>query len=149
MYEWMRDSRLSLMLATVLRRLHLSSRSGLSPGSSTFQQPGEVLIHDERDTRAREHPNEVRSQAAVESYEALVRPSVRDRGRDRAMVRAREHRVVLVELVSCVQAPARKTMGRAGGGVEGLRGGSSPGCASGPLGTGMLRKAQRASTRPT
>ena len=122
MYECMRDSRLSLLLATVLRRIHLSSRSGLSPGSSTFQQPGEVFIHDERDTRAREHPDEVRSQAAVEPYEALVRPSVRDRGRDRAVVRAREHRVVLVELVSCMRASARRMVGRVGG-AERVRGG--------------------------
>ena len=77
-----------------------------------------------------------------------MRPSVRDRGRDGAVVRAREHRVVLVELVSCVRASARRTMGE--GDVGGVREGwSSPGCASGSLGTGMLRKARRASTRPT
>ena len=111
----------SLLLASVLRRIHLSSRSGLSPGSSTFQQPGEVFIHDKRDTRSREHPDEVRSQAAIESHEALVRPSVRDRGWDGPVVRAREHRAVLVELVSCMRASARRIVGRVGG-VEGVKG---------------------------
>jgi len=113
----------SLLLATALRRLHPSSRSGLSPGSSTFQQPGQVFIHDKRDTRAREYPDEVRCQAAVESYEAFVRPSVRDRGWDGAVVCAREYRVVLVELVSSVRASVRRTMGRGLGDVEGVMGG--------------------------
>ena len=111
---------LRLLLATALRRLRLGSRSGLSPGSSTLQQPSDIFVHDERDARAGKHPDEIRRQAAVESYEALVRPSVRDRGRDGAVVRACEHRVVLEELVSCVRASARTmTIGR--GSVEGVR----------------------------
>jgi hypothetical protein len=79
---------LRLPLATALRRLRLGSRSGLSPGSSTLQQPSDIFVHDKRDARAGKHPDEIRRQAAVESYEALVRPSVHDRGRDGAVVRA-------------------------------------------------------------
>ena len=112
---------LRLLLATALRRLRLGSRSGLSPGSSTLQQPSDIFVHDERDARAGKHPDEIRRQAAVESYEALVRPSVRDRGRDGAVVRACEHRVVLEELVSCVRASARRTMTIGRGSVEGVR----------------------------
>jgi hypothetical protein len=63
--------------------------------TSTLQQPGEVLVHDKRDARAGEHPDEVRAQAAVEPRRALVLPGVCDRGRDGAVVRAREHRVAL------------------------------------------------------
>lgn len=85
-------------------RLHLRSR--LSPGSSPLQQPSEIFVHDERDARAGEHPDEVCAQAAVEPHGTLVCKCVRDRGRDGTVVRAREHRVVLiyVELVSRVRA---------------------------------------------
>ena len=67
-----------------------------------LQQPGKILVHDERDACAGEHPDEIRGQAAVESDEALVRPSVRDCGWYGTVVRARKHRVVLKELVSWV-----------------------------------------------
>ena len=52
-----------------------------------------------------------------------MRPSVRDRGWDGAVVRAREHRVTLMGLVSCMRASARRRMERGLGGVEGVRGG--------------------------
>jgi hypothetical protein len=78
-----------------------------------------------------------------------MRPSVRDCGRDGAVVCAREHRVILEELVSCVQASMRRKV-RKGGGVEGVREGwSSPGCESESLGSGMLHKARRALKHPT
>ena len=67
----------------------------LAPRSSALEQPGNVLVHDERDARPGEHAHEVRGQAAVEPREALVRPRMRDRRRDRAVVRARQRRVVL------------------------------------------------------
>ena len=120
MYVFVVLAYLRLPLSTALRRLRLGSRSSLSPGSSTLQQPSDIFVHDERDARAGKHPDEIRRQAAVESYEALVRPSVRDRGRDGAVVRACEHRVVLEELVSCVRASARRTMtmGAGGGGCR-------------------------------
>jgi len=113
----------SLLLAPAMLRLRLSSRSGLSPGSSALQQPGEVFIHDERDAHAGEHPDDIRCQAAVESYEALMRPSVCDRGQDGAVVRACEHRVILVGLVCCVRASVRWTMRRESRGLEGVKGG--------------------------
>lgn len=67
----------------------LSSRSG------ALEQPGDIFVHDERDARPGEHAHEVRTQAAIEPCEALVRPRMRDRRRDGAMVRARQRRVVL------------------------------------------------------
>jgi len=77
-------------------------------GSGTLQQPGEVLVHDKRDARAGEHPDEVRPQAAVEPRRALVLPCVCDRGRDGAVVRAREHRVALsFSWLVCVRAHIR------------------------------------------
>lgn len=79
-----------------------------------LQQPRKVLVHDERDACAGEHPDEIRGQATVEPYEALVRPGVRDRGWDGAVVRARKYRVVLEELVSWVRVSTRRTMGRGG-----------------------------------
>jgi len=112
----------SLLLAIAPQRLRLSSRSGLSPGSSALQQPGDLFIHDERDARAGEHPDDIRCQAAVESYEGLMRPSVCDRGRDSAVVRARGHRVILVGLVCCMRESVRRTMGSGSGGLEGVRG---------------------------
>ena len=51
-----------------------------------------------------------------------MRPSVRDRGRDGTVVRAREHRVVLVELVSCERPRGGRWEGGVGG-IEGVRGG--------------------------
>jgi hypothetical protein len=72
----------------------------LSPRGSALEQPGNIFVHDERDARPGEHAHEVRSQAAIEPREALVRPRMRDRRRDRAMVRARQRRVVLQHLAS-------------------------------------------------
>jgi hypothetical protein len=77
-----------------------------------LQQPGKVFVHDERDACAREHPDEICGQTTIEPYEALVRPGVRDRGWDSAVVRARKHRVVLKELVSWVRSSTRRTTDR-------------------------------------
>ena len=76
-------------------------------------------------------------------------PSACDCGRDGAVVCAREHRMILEELVSCVQASMRR-MARKGGGVEGVgEGWSSPGCENESLGSGMLHKARRGLKLPT
>ena len=69
-------------------------RLRFAPGGSALQQPGEILVHDERDARAGKHANDVRAEATVEPRETLMRPGLRDRGRH-----AREHRVALFWLL--------------------------------------------------
>ena len=39
----------------------------LAPRSRALQQPSDVLIHDERDARAGQHPDDIRRQAAIEA----------------------------------------------------------------------------------
>ena len=46
-----------------------------APGGSALQQPGEILVHDERDARAGKHANDVRAEATVEPRETLMRPA--------------------------------------------------------------------------
>ena len=149
--EYVGPHRPHLLLASTARHPQLRlriSRSGalcprLAPGSRALQQPSDVLIHDKRDARPRQHPDDVRRQAAIKASYALVRPGVRDRGWDGAMVRAREHRVVLPKNAfvsfSCVSSRGKRGEG----------GSDPPECVSGPLGRGMLRTAPRSSTRPT
>ena len=84
---------LLLLLASSMRRISRDPR--LAPRSSALQQPSDVLIHDKRDARAGKHPDDIRGQAAIEARYALVRPGVRDRGWDGAMMCACQHRVVL------------------------------------------------------
>ena len=91
-------TRLSAIADRVCRIRRLP-RLRFAPGGSALQQPGEILVHDERDARAWKHANDVRAEATVEPRETLVRPGVRDRGRDGAVVRAREHRVALFWLL--------------------------------------------------
>jgi hypothetical protein len=94
-----------LVLAFSMR---ISRDPRLAPRSSALQQPSEVLIHDKRDARAGKHPDDIRRQAAIEARHTLMRPGVRDRRWDGAMMRARQHRVVLSKknkktgYVSCV-----------------------------------------------
>ena len=82
-----------LLLPSSMRRISRDPR--LAPRSSALQQPSDVLIHDKRDARAGKHPDDIRGQAAIEARYALVRPGVRDRGWDGAMMCACQHRVVL------------------------------------------------------
>jgi hypothetical protein len=76
-------------------------RLRLVPGSSALQQPHE-----------REHPDDVCAQAAVEPRRTLVRPCVRDRRWDGAVVCAREYRVILAGIGSQVvtRANGRRTI---------------------------------------
>ena len=72
-----------------------SAPTRLAPHSGALEKPGNIFVHDERDARPREHAHEVRAQAAVEPRETLMRPRMRDRRRNRAVVRARERRISL------------------------------------------------------
>jgi hypothetical protein len=87
------------------------------PRSSALQQPRDILINDERDARAREHPDDVRGQAAIKARHALVRPGVRDRGWDGAVMGAREDGVVLLTFVSLAGWLAARMGGRKEGGT--------------------------------
>lgn len=73
----------------------LAALARLAPHSSALEQPGNIFVHDERDTRPREHAHEVCRQAAVKPRNALMRPRMRNGRRDRAMMRARQRRVDL------------------------------------------------------
>ena len=86
-------------IADRICRTQRSLRLRFAPGSSAPQQTGEILVHDEHDARTGEYANDVRAEARVEPCETLVRPGVRDHGRDGAVVHAREHRVTLFWLL--------------------------------------------------
>lgn len=84
-----------------------SAPTRLAPHSSALEQPCNVFVHDECDARPREHAHEVCAQAAVEPRETLVRPRMRDRRRNRAVVRARQGRIGLHTITSAHGASAR------------------------------------------
>jgi hypothetical protein len=86
-----------------MRRPHLrvSLCRCAPPRSSALQQPSEILINDKRDARAWKHPDDIRGQAAIKPSYAFMRPGVCDCGWDRTVMRAREHRVVLLTFVTC------------------------------------------------
>ena len=96
-YKYMRGEQ-QPSLPSLLLTTALSPRLRFAPRSGTLQQPGDVFVHNERDARAGKHPDDVRGQAAVEPRDAFMRPGVRDGGRDGAVVRAREDRVILIRV---------------------------------------------------